>query len=194
MNYDYYTNSSEKNALNPDVVDALMPHAGAMLDVMRVIEERPQIADQFAESLEYRKIKACCPHRTIDGSGPVVLLVKAARVMQDGSVKCKLCGAPILTNWDKDDFIKKLKDAVAVLDTIVLYGPDFNLGNFPRGYVDNEGILDKIINTKEFLSVNMVKIAETFTKVGKVENANAENLRTLGQNYRDHTSSLTTWG
>lgn len=192
MNYDVYPNSNS-NALAPDVVDALMPHAASMLDIKRVCEERPMIAKQFQESLEYRKIKACCPHRHIDQSGPVTLLAKADVVTKDGGVRCKICGAPILTNWSKEDFERRIKDAVAVIDTILLYGPDFNLGNYPHGYMGDQGIIDKMIECKEFLSVNMVKISETFTSVGKAENTSQENRR-VAQNYRDHTSNVTNWG
>lgn len=195
MNYDVYPNSNT-NAMNPDVIDAVMPYVCDMLDVKRVLEERPPLAKQFTDSLEYRRTRACCPHRFIkvDEDTKVTILSKADIVTQDGSVKCKLCGAPILTNWDYNDFAAKLEGAIAVIDTILLYGPDFNLSNFPRGYTDPEGIIDKMIRVKEFLNVPMKKIAENFTNVGKAENKNSENNRTLRQNYRDHSSNISSWG
>lgn len=194
MNYDVYSESNA-NALSPDVVDALMPHAGAMLDVKRVLEETPRISKDFKSSLEYRKIKACCPHRHIyiTPDTHVTLLKQADTIMKDGTVRCALCGAPILTKWDKDEFAKKLNEAVAVIDTILLYGPNFNLGNWPRGYTGDQGILDKMIMVKEFLSVNMQKISETFCSVSKAENSNQENARSLGRNYHDRTSNVTSW-
>ena len=194
MNYDVY-NDPNANALSPDVVDALMPHAGAMLDVKRVIEETPRISKDFTASLEYRKIRACCPHRKIfiDNDTHVTLLKQADVITKDGGVKCSICGAPILTKWDKDDFKKKLEDAVAVIDTILLYGPNFNLGNWPKGYTGDRGIIDTMIMVKEFLTVNMTKISDTFCTTSKAENSNQEAARSLGKNYHDRTSNVTSW-
>ena len=190
----YETINTNANSLAPDVVDAVMPHAGAMLDIARTIQERPMISKQFAESREYRIIKAKCPHRSIEVDNGITLLKKADIITTDGQVKCKLCGATILTKWDVEDFKQKLLAAKAVIDTLVLYGPDYNLGNYPNGYVGDRGIIDKMIETKSFIGTDLIKIVETFCEIGKAENTTSENRRQMGAHYRDHSSqNVTAW-
>jgi hypothetical protein len=183
----YETINSNVNSLAPDVVDALIRPAGDMLDVARVQEMRPEVAQQFSESSEYRLFRARCPHRRLESDNGVVLLKKADVVTKDGQVKCALCGATILTNWDAEDFKKRLLDARDVIDTILLYGIDYNLGNFPRNYSGDRGIIDKMIDTKAFISTDLIKIAETFCAIGKAENVQSENRRTINNVYRDNS-------
>lgn len=188
-------NKTNVNSLAPDVVDALMPPATAMLDYKRAKEERPELRDQYNEPIEMRRIRACCPHRKLSKTEEGIdVLSQSESVMKDGTVRCSLCGARLLTHWSQEDFKKKIEDCVAVLDTILAYGPNFNLGNYPPGYVGERGVLDRIIECKEFLTVNMIKISETFNKTALLENNNQENNRTLGRNYRDHTSNVSSWG
>lgn len=193
-NYQTYQQArSTANKYAPDVMDALRPCAERMIEVRRYDEMRPKYGP-VNESREYRLAKARCVHRlpvedtTYRG---IVTLKRYIRPMQDGSYRCELCKAKILTKFDKN-MIDALDSAIEVLDTLIAFGPDMSLANYDPRHPEERGYIDRMIDCKEFLNIHAKKITNTFIEIAKSENASEDNERHLGEEYADHTQGSIT--
>lgn len=190
--------SAQKQAqFSPDVMDALIPSAEGMIDVIRADELRPQCG-AFNESREYKIKKARCCHRIIvdnsQGVRGLVTLKRKVRAVADGTLVCDLCKARILTKFDRDSMKKAIDDFLAVVDTLVAFGPDLLLMNVDPKHPEERGIIDRMLDTKEFCGVHLIKIVEMFANTITKTNASNENERNFAKEYLDHSNqNITSW-
>lgn len=190
----YPTQTQAKRQYAPDVMDALRPSAEAIIEVLRANQQKP-LYGSVNESREYKIKKARCVHR-IATEDPqyrgVISLKRKIRVMSDGSLRCELCGAKIRPKFD-DGMVEALQNAVEVLDTLIAFGPDLCLINVDPAHPEERGLIDRMIDTKEFFDVHMIKIVKAFIEIAKHDKASHENERNLAAEYLDKTKSPTIW-
>lgn len=194
-NYTPYSYSTTvKKQFAPDVMDALRPSAEAIIEVVRADQQKPAYGP-VNESREYKIKKARCVHR-IASEDPqyrgVISLKRRIRPMEDGTLRCELCGAKIRHKFD-DSMVKSIEDAVEVIDTLIAFGPDLYLCNIDPKHPEERGLIDRMIDTKEFFDVHLKKIVKSFIEIAKQDKASHENERNLAKEYLDKTKSATSW-
>lgn len=188
-----FDNYGTKNrTFAPDVMDALLPSAEAMIDVRRAEKNKSALGD-LSENREYRKAKARCVHRlpAIDpASGTIMTLDRKVAVMQDGTFRCELCKATLLEKLD-DKAKKKLSEAIEVIDTILAFGPDLGLINIDPAHPDEKPIIDSMIDIKQFFALHLMPLTENLIKIMANEESYKENEKNFTAEYLDRTKRAT---
>ena len=184
----------QKRQFAPDVLDALIPAAEAMIDVINAEKHKPQMGD-LSDNREYRKVKARCVHRVLEYDPEyrtVRALERKVRPMGDGKTyRCDLCKAKLLTKLD-ETAKKKLTDAIEVIDTIVAFGPDLGLINVDPAHPDEKPIIESMIDIKQFFALHLLPLADSMIKTMALETAYQENDRNnFTSEYLDRTKKAT---
>lgn len=182
-----YANTQVRKQYPPDVLDALRPSADAIIDVVNIDKMAPQYG-QVQHDYGYKVKKARCVHRMACSDGTYngyVTLKRMIRQTKEG-LKCELCGAVICDKFD-DEMLKAVDKVLEVLDCIVTFGPDLGLVN--QDPMDpTKGFIDKLIDTKEFLSIKLKKVIPAFITLVKNDTASEENERTLASMYLNNAN------
>lgn len=187
----------------PDVMDALRGPAEQIVNVVWTDKNRPDYGNENP-SPEYKRIKARCVHRIAiadasyaDQNGnplpnaPIVLK-KRVRPTQDGNCRCELCGAKILSDFDKS-LIDKIQGAIEVIDTLLAFGPELGLQEIASDRPTDPPLLSSMINIKEFMNIHLMKIVNGFNKIAMHQNEVEDLDKSLASQYFDHTTQATIW-
>lgn len=114
------------NKIHPDIEQMIAPIIYNMTKIYLTQEQQKKLYNRVTETEETKIQKRSCVHIMFEDGGYVL----AANRNEDGKIVCKCCGREIGSKFD-DDAVKKISDAIPVINQLLMFGMGRGLRKTP---------------------------------------------------------------